>query len=372
MGVEEELLLVDPETGALLALSTEAVAAHVARVGSPGPAEAFGPRAGMDHEIFLAQIEVRTVPCTTSAELLSQVVDCRREAALSAASVGAQLVASGAPVLAGGAGPLTPGSRYQRIEDEFQEVSRQAAVCGMHVHVEIGGDDQGVTVIDGLRPWLPVLRAMSVNSPYWQGIDTGYASWRSQTWDRFPSSGVSEPFGDAAVYHESARALVESGAALDLGMIYAYARLSRRYPTVEVRVFDVTSEPSDTVLLAQLTRALVSTFAETPAATLEAMPPWRTEALRAAHWRASRYGLSSDLLDPYSGTRRDARSVVESLLEFVGWTLRAAGESEEVRSRVEDLFDRGTGAARQQAAFESGGLEAVIRHLCDRFAASCA
>src|SRR5581483_5154556 len=114
------------------------------------------------------------------------------------------------------------------------------------------------------RPWLPVLRAMSANSPYWHGRDTGYASWRSQVWARFPTAGPTEPFGDHAGYEAATRALVESGAALDKAMMYFDARLSEQYATVAVRVCDVLVEPGDTVLLAVLIRGLVATLAEAP------------------------------------------------------------------------------------------------------------
>ncbi len=108
----------------------------------------------------------------------------------------------------------------------------------MHVHVDVADDGEGVKVIDGLRPWLPVLRAMSVNSPYWRGTDTGYASWRSQVWARWPTAGPSDLFQDPEGYRAATEALVRSGAALDLGMLYFDARLSQSYPTVEIRVFD--------------------------------------------------------------------------------------------------------------------------------------
>ena len=113
----------------------------------------------------------------------------------------------------------------------------------MHVHVAIDSDEQGVAVIDRIAPWLPVLVAIAANSPFHEGEDTGYASWRSESWGAWPSAGGTEQFGSLAGYREACRFLMESGAALDEGMLYFPARLSPDNPTVEVRVADVCTDP---------------------------------------------------------------------------------------------------------------------------------
>jgi carboxylate-amine ligase len=375
MGVEEELLLVDRDSGVVRPVSHHALAAHRERVGPAADRDGHGAESGVDQELFREQLETGTTPCTTSTELLTAITACRREAAAAAERAGVALVAAGSPILAETPERVTAKPRYERIVEEFGEIGRQASVCGMHVHVEVDGPEEGVRVLDGLRPWLPVLRAMSVNSPFWHGRDTGYASWRTQVWARFPSAGPTEPFGDRSGYEAATRALVDSGAALDTAMLYFDARLAQRYPTVEVRVCDVMVEPGDTVLLAILTRALVATLASAERSASGTVPGparWRTELLRAAHWRASRYGLASDLLDPMTTHRRPARDVVETLLRYAAPGLEAADEAEEARQRFEELMARGTGAARQRAVAEADGLEAVVRHLRERFEASYA
>jgi carboxylate-amine ligase len=217
---------------------------------------------------------------------------------------------------------------------------------------------------------------MSVNSPYFHGRDTGYASWRSQVWGRWPSAGPSDPFRDPAGYRALTDALVTSGAAMDVGMLYFDARLSQHYPTVEVRVFDSMTEPDDVVLLAVLTRALVTTLAaaepaaDSSAAAAADRGPWRQEMLRAAHWKASRDGLSRDLLDPRDASPRPARQVVEGLIDLVRPALENTGDDARVTDSVERLLACGTGASRQRAAFERGGLAEVVKDLRDRFAAT--
>ncbi len=360
-------MLVDPWSGALRAVSHRALAAHRGHDGDDEENGDFGAVAGLEQELFLQQIETGTAPCTDLAELRADVVACRRGAAQAAAAAGADLVAVGTPVLADSTQEVTPKPRYERIVHEYGAIGRDAGVCGMHVHVDIHTEDEGIVILDGLRPWLPVLRALSVNSPYWHGEDSGYASWRSQVWGRWPAAGPAEPFGDRATYTASAEAMVASGAALDAGMLYYDARLSQTYPTVEIRVFDATTEVDDVCLIAALTRAVV----ETVAAGGDAVPAWRSDLLRAAHWNASRYGTGGRLLHPVTKQPAPARVVVEDTVAHVHDALDLAGDTEQVVDALERLLARGSGAVRQRAAYESGGgLAAVVTDLRDRFAAS--
>ncbi len=362
-------MLVDADTGQLLAVSHRAVAAHREQAEAP---EADAPQA-VEQELFLQQLETGTAPCDDISELVADIRRCRRTAADAARAAGADLVAVGTPVLGGQDRQVTPKDRYQRIVEEFGEIGRQGSVCGMHVHVDVADDEEAVRVIDGLRPWLPVLRALSVNSPYWYGGDTGYASWRTQVWGRWPSAGPSEPYGDLAGYRRATEAVIGSGAALDHGMLYLDARPSQAYPTVELRVFDVVTEVDDIGLLAALARALVDTLA-TDAEAVPGAPSWRTDLVRAAHWRASRDGLSRDLLDPLTGEVAPARTVIETVIERCRRSLDASGDLDLVETSAEALLARGTGATRQRAVAERSDPEAaataVVADLRERFTAS--
>jgi carboxylate-amine ligase len=375
VGVEEELMLVDPDTGHLCAVSHLALAAHRERTdraeAADGPTDAadgeFGAEAGLEQELFLQQIETGTAPFLDVEELMADIRRCRAAAAASAADAGAGLVAVGTPVLGGQDREVTPKDRYRRIVETFGEVGRQGSVCGMHVHVDVADAEEAVRVMDRLRAWLPVLRALSVNSPYWHGEDTGYASWRSQVWGRWPSAGPSEPFGDLAGYRRATDAVMGTGAALDRGMLYLDARPSDTYPTVEVRVFDVVTEVDDIALIAAVTRGLVDAAA---ADALSSRADWRTDLTRAAHWLASRDGLSHELVHPDTGDLAPARAVVEAAIEACGksWS---EPEGEAATARLEQLLARGTGASRQRAVVERGGaVEDIVADLRERFTAS--
>jgi glutamate---cysteine ligase / carboxylate-amine ligase len=240
----------------------------------------------------------------------------------------------------------------------------------MHVHVAIESDEEGVAVLDRIRPWLPVLLAISANSPFWHSRDTGYASWRSQVWKRWPTAGPSEPFGDVAGYRAAAAALMEVGAAIDEGMLYFDARLAQSYPTIEVRVADVCTEIDDVMLIAALCRGLVNAAVEDWRDGVP-VPTWRTDVLGAAHWRAARDGLTHDLLDPTDRRTKPARDVLDALTGRVRPWLDATDDTAAVDSALERLLAGGAGATRQRAVHESrGSLEAVVADLADRTEAS--
>nr|MDQ3579198.1 glutamate--cysteine ligase [Actinomycetota bacterium] len=283
VGVEEELLLVDPDTGRALAVSGAVLRAAAARNGGDGDHDA------LEAEFTRQQIETNTRPCLSLDELSAELRRCRRAAADAAQAAGAQVAA-----LATSPTPVSPeitrDDRYQRMLDAFGLTAQQQLTCGCHIHVEVDSDEEGVAILDRIRGWLPALLALSANSPYWQGEDSSYASFRTQVWTRWPSAGPTALFGSASAYHATVRSMIESGTVLDAGMIYFDARLSHRYPTVEVRVSDVCLVADDAVLLGALTRALVETAAREWQAG-EPPVPLRVELLRLASWRAARSGL---------------------------------------------------------------------------------
>ncbi|HJR39848.1 MAG TPA: glutamate--cysteine ligase [Nocardioidaceae bacterium] len=371
IGVEEELMLVDPATGELTAVSQKAVRAH--QQGSTQAAVGVGIHSnepGVEQELFLQQIETDTAPKESVPELVEELRRGRRAVGEAARAAGAAAVAMPTPVLVDPQQNVTPKPRYQRIYEEFGELARQSLVCAMHLHIDIADDDEGVAVIDRIRPWLPVLLAISANSPFWRGGDTGYASWRAHIWTRWPSNGSAEAFGDAATYRATARNLVAWGAALDPGMIYFDARLAERYPTVEIRVADVCTELEDAALLAALARGLVETAAR-QGRDGAPLPTWRSDELRAATWRASRYGTAGRLVHPEKLELAPVRDVFGALITQIGPALDDAGDRPMVEAAFEHLLARGNGASRQRAVFEAhGDLAAVVADLRRRTDAS--
>ncbi len=355
VGVEEELLLVDPTSGVLTAVAGSALRAHEQDGDDEAPVEA---------ELFLQQIESQTPPAVDLEEVGTALAAGRRAMGEAARAAGAAAVATATPVLADRRTRITPQPRYQHIVGEFGELARSALACAMHVHVDVADEEEAVRALGGIAPWLPVLLAASANSPYAHGVDTGYASWRYQTWSRWPSHGTGGGFADLADYRAVTDRLLAWGVALDDGMLYLDARPSSTYPTLELRVADVCGDVDDAVLVTALARALVTTEATYGVGR---DPRWRADLLRGAAWRASRHGLAGQLVDPRSMELVPARAALTALVEHTREALEDAGDTDRVDDGVERLLSRGNGATQQRRTFErTGDLAAVVADAVQR------
>ena len=350
LGVEEEFFLVDAETGALLRRSEQVVSrAH----------QALGDQA--HQELRLSQLETSSPVCSSLAEVRDHLTRLRRELASAAEAEGGRLAASGThPFSHWEEVSITPEPAYVRLERDYQQVAREQLVCGSHVHVGVHDPDDAVQVMNRMRPWLWPILALAANSPFWLGTDTGYASFRTELWSRWPMAGIPEPFASRAEYDAVVQTLLGAGAIDDPARIYWDVRLSARFSTVELRVTDVCIEVDEAVMVAGLCRALARTC-HGHAVRDEPLVPCRPELLRAAKWRAARYGTGADLIDVTTARAVPAPELVRSLLSLVRPALEDAGEWDEVSALVEQTLARGSGAARQRAAFiRSGRMEDVV------------
>lgn len=328
-GVEEEFILVDAVTGEPVAAGPRLVA----DAGDPA----------ITTEFKQEQVEIGSRVCSSMEELEADLVQLRNRVGDLARSRGAVVIASG--TWPGVHEPTpTASDRFDRIGREFGQLADRQLTCGTHVHVAIDSPEQGVVVLDRIRSWLPLLTALAANSPFWQGHDTGYASFRSVVLAQLPTAGPTQAWGDLETYHRVSRQVIAAGGAFDEGMLYYDARLSTRFPTVEIRVTDVTPEPAVPVAVAALCRALVETAIAGFAVTADVS----TLSLRAAAWRAARHGLTERLVDPTSGNLVSAESAVRSLLAAVSDALDANGDLARVQDTVNGLLSHGGVAERQR------------------------
>ena len=340
LGVEEEFVLLDPSTGATV-------------LAGPDLVRMLGGEPGIQQELMRFQVETGTRVCTGLDDLGRELIRLRRLAAAAAASLGCRLVASGvAPYRTPGLAAVTGQPRYQELARRYGPVVAEAGTCGCHVHVGVPSRDLGVQVLARLRPWLAPLLAVSANSPIAGGRDTGWASWRHVIQARWPTAVPPAAWPDAAAYDAAVRRLIGQGAALDERNVYFLARLSPRYPTVEVRVADVCLDAGTAVLLAGLTRALVATaLAEARRGTPAAAAPARQVA--AALAAAARQGLAGAGADPVTGQAVGALALRARLLDHVYPALRDHGDTETITRLLRRLDQQGTGADRQRALFTS-------------------
>jgi carboxylate-amine ligase len=352
--VEEEFLLVDARSGRPAPAAEEVLAGHE-----------DDDTGALEREFTLQQVETATPVVTDLTELRRSLVALRAEVAAAAQAAGTVPLATGTspvPVTA----LTTPTPRYRRMTELYGLTAREQLTCGCHVHIGIESEEEAVGALDRIRPWLSPLVALAANSPFWQGQDTAYASYRSQVWGRWPTAGGTAPFGSADVYRACVDDLLKSGTILDEGMVYFDVRLSRTYPTLEVRVADVAMDADDAVLVAALAAALVETGARE---WRDGVPPIpvRPELIRLATWRAARSALDGELVDLVERTPVPARLLLERLVQHVRPALEEAGRLDDVRALIGQVLARGTGAARQRAAFERRGrIRDVVELLAER------
>ncbi|MFI2367698.1 glutamate--cysteine ligase [Streptomyces sp. NPDC018833] len=350
LGLEEEYLLLDPDTGVPVPLAEQVRAAA-------GLAPLVDAKE-LQSELLQVQVEVATTICTELKEAGGHLLRLRHAVGAAAEANGCRLAACGTPPLRGhGTALVTEQSRYRAMQIQAPQLVAEQLVNGLHIHTSVPCPEVGVAVLNRLRGWLPVLVAMSANSPLWEGHDTGFASWRTVIFGRWPVSGPPPAFRDLADHNERVQTLLDTAIIRDTGQLYWQARLSDRFPTVEVRCPDVQLRADEAVMFAGIVRALVMTaIREADAAA--PVPSIAPEVLQAANWQAARHGLGGSLITA-TGERRSAGDVVAQLMEHITPALDAAGDTREVVSLVHRLLQQGTPADRQRRALSQGGLKAV-------------
>jgi len=340
IGVEEEFLLVGPMSGDPIARN-EDVARNAAEHGVE-----------LQLELTRCQVETATEVISASQDLREQLLRLRRVAADSAEASGARLLAVGLPPTVPHEFPITDTPRYRKIAERFGMIAHEQGICGCHVHVAVPSRAAAIAVSNRLRPWLPLLLALTANSAIYRNSDTGYASWRSVLWARWPSAGPPPHFDSIDEYDAVVKMLTHAGAMLDDGMVYWDVRPSANFPTIEVRVADVPATVAETVLFAMLVRGLVMTaLAEEQRG--DPMPSLTAHALSAAYWKSARDGLDGESLDLWqSHESAPTRTLLGRMVEHIRPALEAVGDYELINEELERIAEQGNGAMRQRRAWQ--------------------
>jgi glutamate---cysteine ligase / carboxylate-amine ligase len=350
IGVEEEFQIIHPESRQLRQRAGGVL--HRAR-------QAVGDE--VTNELFLSQIEIGTPVCAGLAEVRAELVRLRKAVVDAARRDGCRIGAAGThPFSDWHDQTLTPKDRYAALLSDFQQLTREQIIFGCHVHVAIADKDEAIRVMNRVRPWLAPLLALSANSPFWMGLDTGYASYRSELFGRFPMAGLPMELASRAEYDALVDALVSTESIIDASRIYWDVRPSMRFDTLEFRVADVCQSVDEAVAVAGLCRGLALACHDAP--RLDAPEHRiRPELLRVSKWRAARFGLEGDLIDPWGRKTVPASRMVEALLAFVRDALESVGEWDEVSTLVREIVRRGNGATRQRRAYQvAGKFEDVV------------
>ncbi|PPK70871.1 glutamate--cysteine ligase [Actinokineospora auranticolor] len=346
VGVEEEFFLVDAD-GDLVDQGPEAVAGIT--------------DVDLKPELLRCQVESATGVLRHAEEIRGELAALRARLADAAAERDAVLIAAGTvPHAQRDISEIGPGTRYHRIARHVGPFIFADLTCGCHVHVGVEDRAAGLRVANHLRPWLPALLAVSGNSAFQGGVDTGYASTRHVLWGRWPSAGPPPYVDSVEEYEDIVGRLLEVGAAMDRKMVYWDVRPSEAQPTVEVRVADVLGTVEEAALLAVLVRCLVAEAVESP----DPAPRVPGTVISAAQWRAAKDGLVASVPDPRTGTLREAMAVVRDLVDRHSASLKASGELPFVEETLSFLTHNGDGAHRQREAFHrTGSVDGVLRML---------
>jgi carboxylate-amine ligase len=346
VGVEEEFHTVDLETRRLMPRADSLL--------EQLPAERF------NGELQRSVVETNSRPFVHLIDLVEDLAALRRGVVAAAEPLGLGIVAAGTvPIVDLETLKVTPDPRYENMLEEYQALAREQLICGAQVHVDVGDRDLAVAVSHRVSAWLPSLLALSASSPFWLGMDSGYASYRTILWQRWPTTGPVPSLESAAEYDRMVQDLIRTGVITDPGMIYFDVRPSAHLPTVELRLCDACPRVEDVALLAGLFRALVSV--EIDAIQTGRPPlPVRSELVRATTWRAARSGLEGELVDPVSGRPVPVGQVLQRLLDELRPTLENNGDWEFVAELAQASLARGSSAGRQRRAFAGGGLDEVV------------
>ncbi|AYF77926.1 YbdK family carboxylate-amine ligase [Nocardia yunnanensis] len=355
VGVEEEFLLVDPLSGAPVGRNVDVVrtAADLAM--------------DLQLEIMRCQVETSTHVHTDTAGLLRELRELRRGAAASAEKNDALLLAVAVPPTLSDELSITATPRYRRIAVKFGRVAREQGLCGCHVHVAVPDRAAALRISNFLRPWLPLLLALTANSAIYHGGETGYASWRNILWRRWPSAGPPPHFDSVADFDSAVESMLSLGIILDRKMVYWDVRPSTTFPTVEVRVSDVPATVEETALLATLIRACAMT-----ARTTDFVPNVPEATLRAAYWKAAHEGIDGPAIDPVEGRMVPIRELLDRFVERIRPALEQLGDLDFVTEQLAALLIRGNGARRQLNAFRArGDVGDVLRELATATLDTC-
>ncbi len=354
IGVEEELMLLDADG---LGLAQE-----IERVLEVLPAELDGQ---VKPELLQSVLEIATKPCDSVSEAGEELRALRRTVAGIADDLGLVVGASGThPFARWEEQEVVQRPRYRELIHELGYIARRELIFGTHVHVAIEGADRAIYVADGIRLFLPLLLALSANSPFWRGWPTGLASARTPVFRAFPRCGVPPHYGDWKTYCERVELMMRAGAIEDYTYLWWDVRPHPKFGTVETRVFDQQTRIDYTVALTALTASLAHAFS---AQFDEGSPnvDFPTELIDDNKVRAALRGLGGELVDFLHRERRQAPEMALSLLDELRDHAVELGCERELEG-VRDLVEEGTGSQRQTDIWErEGDLVQLMRQIVE-------
>jgi carboxylate-amine ligase len=350
LGVEEEHLIVDELTGEL--------APKIEEIMSQLP-EDLGEV--VSYELFQSVLEIKTPPCATVAEVTALLQEFRSRVISRATSIGIALACAGThPFSRYKDQKITAQERYKRVMEALCWVAEREVIFGQHVHVGVPGAKESIEAHNRLSEQVPLLLALSANSPYWQGMDTGYESTRAKVFETFPRAGLPPAFHDYAAFEEYVNLMISAGAIDDYTFCWWDVRPHPRIGTIELRALDSQTSLQSTVALTALTQCLVANIlSESPKG------PYDRELASENKWRAARHGLDAVFYDARKGVSIPARKMARTLVAELRPLSQDLGCENELLNVLE-IVENGTGSQHQRRVYEkSGDFLEVVAYLVE-------
>ena len=356
IGIEEEYMVLDPLTRELK--SHEQKIVHEGQKLLKDKVKA---------EMHQAVVEVGTDVCNNIDEAYLDVSNLRKSINEIAVSMGLSLGASGThPFSHWHSQLITDNIRYQEILNELQEAARSNLIFGLHVHIGITDRRLALDIANTARYFLPHVYALSTNSPFWVGRSTGYKSYRSKVFDKFPRTGIPEYFESIEAYDNYINLLIKTNCIDNAKKIWWDMRVHPFYNTIEFRVCDVPMTINETMAIAALFQALCAKLYKLRRQNLSFIN-YQRALINENKWRASRYGIDGSMIDFGKEIEVPTRRLISELLDFVDDVVDELG-SRHVISFVEKMLERGTGADRQLAIFEeTKSMISVVDYINKQF-----
>jgi glutamate---cysteine ligase / carboxylate-amine ligase len=352
LGIEEEFAIVDPETRELRS--------HIHEILEGGK---IMLKEQIKPEMHQSVVELGTEICQSIIDARAHVIELRSRLAQLANRSGLKVASVGTHPFSHWHDQLiTEGERYQEIVKDMQLLARANLIFGLHVHVGIPDRDVAIHVMNQARYFLPHIYALSVNSPFWVGHNTGLKGYRLKVFERFPRTGIPDAFESLSEYEDYCKLLVKTGCVDNAKKIWWDIRLHPFFDTLEVRVCDAQSRVDDTLAIAALIQAVIVKLHKLLSRNIT-FRVYRRRLLDENRWRASRYGIDGKLIDFGREAEVDTRTLLNELLEFVSTEVNELGTQKEM-AHIERIMREGTGADRQLAVWErTQDMKAVVDNI---------
>jgi carboxylate-amine ligase len=353
IGIEEEYQTVDPESRDL----RSHIKAEIVRKGKILLAERVKP------EMHQSVIEIGTGVCGNIQEAKAEIRDIRSQMVGLARANGLRLSAGGTHPFAHWASQdIYPDERYHTIVEDMKMVARANLIFGLHVHIGVEDRETAIQLMNGARYFLPHILALSTNSPFWLGMETGLRSYRCKVFDKFPRTNIPDLYTSWSEFEDYVDLLIRTGCIDNAKKIWWDIRPHPHFPTLEFRICDMPMRLEESIAIAALCQAVLAKLYQLHKQNLT-FRHYSRALIMENKWRAARYGLDGKLIDFGKQEEVPARRLIAEILEFVSDVVEELGSREEI-GYIERILEEGTGADRQLKVFhETGDLKRVVDYM---------